>query len=101
MNVIKHPPCPDCDCATRLSDMPAGAAGCIRKIDAPERVADRLKAMGLCVGRNVVVVRSADPMLIKVFGSRLGVSTQLARTVCVERKDPGECHLQAGPGGGT
>ena len=99
MNTLTSSSCPDCDCSTRLSDMPAGAAGCIRRIDAPEHEADRLKAMGLCVGRNVVVVRSADPMLIKVFGSRLGVSTQLARVVCVERKDPGECHLQAGPGG--
>ena len=99
MNPTDTRTCIDCDCSTRLSDMPAGAAGCIRRIDAPEREADRLKAMGLCVGRNVVVVRSADPMLIKVFGSRLGVSTQLARVVCVVRKDPGECHLQAGPGG--
>ena len=92
-------PCVDCTCTNRLSELPAGAAGCIRKIDAPEDEADRLKSMGLCVGRNVVVVRSADPMLIKVFGSRLGVSTQLARLVCVERKDPAECHLQSGPGG--
>ena len=98
MNFSNTSPCADCSCAVRLSDLPAGAAGCIRKINAPESEADRLKSMGLCVGRNVVVVRAADPMLIKVFGSRLGVSTELAALVCVERKDPGECHLQAAAG---
>ncbi len=98
MTIPHSSPCADCGCATRLSEMPPGSAGCIRKIDAPDSEAARLKSMGLCVGRNVVVVRAADPMLIKVFGSRLGVSTNLAALVCVERKDPGECHLQAAAG---
>lgn len=76
---------------TRLSLLPEGSAGCIRQIDAPAAEADRLKSMGLCVGRTVVVGRTGNPMLVKVFGSRLGVSSQLAEAVWVERKDPADC----------
>lgn len=44
---------------------------------------DRLKSMGVCVGRRLMLVRSGDPMIVKVLGSRIGISARLARQVMV------------------
>ncbi len=46
--------------------------------------ADRLKAMGLCVGRKVELVKGGDPLIIRVLGSRLGLSARLAQRVRVD-----------------
>jgi Fe2+ transport system protein FeoA len=42
-------------------------------------------AMGLCVGREIDVVRQGNPLIVRVLGARIGVSGRLARRVIVER----------------
>jgi len=46
--------------------------------------ATRLKAMGVCVGRQVQLVRAGDPMIVRVLGTRVGISARLAAGVSVE-----------------
>ena len=45
----------------------------------------RLKALGICVGRRIEVFKSGDPLIIRVFGSRIGLSVALAAHVWIER----------------
>ena len=43
----------------------------------------RLKRLGICGERTVEVIQPGDPMVLKVVGSRLGVSRRLAESVIV------------------
>jgi Fe2+ transport system protein FeoA len=52
---------------------------------------DRLRALGVCEGRHVEVLKGGDPMILRVFGSRLGVGRALAARVVVARCEPAEC----------
>jgi Fe2+ transport system protein FeoA len=40
--------------------------------------------MGLCAGRGVEVVKRGDPMIVRVLGTRIGLSAALARHALVE-----------------
>jgi Fe2+ transport system protein FeoA len=42
----------------------------------------------------VELVRAGDPLILKVFGSRLGISAELAARVQVEICQPGHCALR-------
>lgn len=64
----------------------------IAAIDAPDDDIARLMAMGVCTGRKVELVKAGDPLILRVLGSRLGVSARLARRVWA---DP--CHDEACP----
>ena len=55
---------------------------------------DRLRAMGVCEGRHVEVLKGGDPMILRVFGSRLGVGRALAARVAVARCEGTECRAQ-------
>ena len=45
---------------------------------------DRLQAMGLCAGRRVQLLKCGDPLIVRVFGTRIGLSARLARRVYVD-----------------
>ena len=45
----------------------------------------RLQAMGLCLGREVQLIKRGDPLIVRVMGTRIGVSRRLAQRVFVER----------------
>ena len=57
--------------------------GLVAAVQAGEYEIERLKSMGVCVGRRLMLVRSGDPMIVKVLGSRIGISARLARSVMV------------------
>jgi Fe2+ transport system protein FeoA len=46
------------------------------------------------VGRRVELVKGGDPLILRVFGSRLGLSAALAARVRVEVCQPGHCALR-------
>ena len=46
-------------------------------------LADRLQIMGLCPGRHVKIIRTGDPLVIRVLETHLGVSAELARDIIV------------------
>ena len=44
----------------------------------------RLKSMGICLGRTLEVLKSGDPLIVKVYGTRIGLSARLAAEILVE-----------------
>lgn len=67
-----------------LDRLEPGRCGTVREVQAGDDETDRLKAMGVCEGRKVMVVRNGDPLILRVLGSRIGVSARLASRVLVE-----------------
>ena len=43
----------------------------------------RLKRLGICVGRSIQLISTGDPMIVRVCGSRIGLSRTLAEMVLV------------------
>ena len=64
-----------------LDEFRTGQCATICEVRADDREAGQLMAMGVCVGRTVVVLRRGDPLIVKVLGSRIGVSSRLASRV--------------------
>src|SRR5436309_1640139 len=60
-----------------------GRCGVVTAIDAADDDISRLMVMGVCVGRKVELVQAGDPLILRVLGSRIGVSARLARRVFV------------------
>jgi Fe2+ transport system protein FeoA len=61
-----------------------GQCGIVTALEAGEAEVERLKALGVCLGRKVMLVQAGDPLILKVLGSRIGVSARLAERVRVE-----------------
>ena len=56
---------------------------------------ERLMAMGVCRGRTVELVKGGNPLILRVFASRLGVSARLARRVLVTPCPDDGCEQRA------
>ena len=68
---------------TRLSEVKD--AGCYR-VDNVEDLgesSERLKRLGICQNRRLEVLQTGDPMVVRVVGSRVGLSRRLAQNVVV------------------
>ena len=74
------PGCLDLD-ARPLSGLQPMQVAVIERVDGDDDQADRLKSLGLCVGRKLQVVKLGDPLILRVLGSRLGLSRRLADRV--------------------
>jgi len=68
----------------RLGELPPRVCAVVRRVEAEDDSMDRLKALGICLGRQVELVKAGDPLIVRVFGSRLGISSRLANRVLVE-----------------
>ena len=68
-----------------LYELPSGSRAVVQHIDGRDEALRRLMAMGLCVGREIEVVRQGNPLILRLLGARIGVSGRLARRVVVER----------------
>ena len=71
---------------TRLDQLPAGARAVVQQIESADTAMHQLQAMGLCVGRQIEIVRQGNPLIVQLLGARVGVSGRLARHVIVERR---------------
>jgi Fe2+ transport system protein FeoA len=69
----------------------------VREIEGPDDDMERLMAMGVCAGRSVELVQTGDPLILKVFGSRIGLSARLAARVRVEPCAAAHPDLGCGP----
>ena len=78
----------------RLDELPVHVCAVVRSIATDDEDTQRLKTLGVCMGRRVEIVRTGDPLILKVFGSRLGLSATLATRVRVEVCQPGHCALR-------
>jgi Fe2+ transport system protein FeoA len=77
--------------AIRLDRLPPGLCATVSEVAAGEDETARLMAMGVCTGRRVMLVQNGDPLILKVLGSRIGVSARLAARVSVVPCDDGTC----------
>jgi len=66
-----------------LDEIQPEHCGLVAAVQAGEEEIDRLKSMGVCVGRRLMLIRPGDPMIVKVLGSRIGISARLAQQVMV------------------
>ncbi len=78
----------------RLDALPPRVCAVVRSITTDDEETQRLKTLGVCVGRRVELVRNGNPLVLKVFGSRLGLSAELAQRVHVEVCQPDHCGLR-------
>jgi len=74
---------PQTDATVRLDQLPAGQWALVTAIDTASRDAERLKIMGLCLGRRVQVVKAGDPLIVRVMDTHIGLATRLAEWVAV------------------
>jgi ferrous iron transport protein A len=75
---------PKAETLIRLGDLQPKVCAVVRRIETEDESMERLKALGICLGRQVELVKRGDPLIIRVFGSRLGISSRLANRVLVE-----------------
>ena len=66
-----------------LSQMSRGIAVC-RQVEGDGTHTTRLKRLGICEGRSLEVMQAGDPMILRVIGTSIGLSRQLASLVLVE-----------------
>lgn len=71
-----------------LHQLPPGTVARVTAVEAEPDDATRLKALGLCVGRQVSLVKAGDPLVVRVLGARVGISARLATGVLVEPDSP-------------
>jgi Fe2+ transport system protein FeoA len=77
----------------RLDRLPPRTCAIIRRIETDSEDIQRLKMLGVCVGRQIEIVKSGDPLIIKIFGSRIGLSASLAASVWLEVCETSRCAL--------
>jgi len=78
----------------RLDKIPARQCAVVRRIETGGDDMQRLKTLGICVGRRIEIIKPGDPMIVRVFGSRLGLSASLASGVWLEVCTPDHCALR-------
>ena len=66
-----------------LDQLVMGRCATVSGVQAAPEDAQRLKAMGVCAGREVMLIKSGDPLILRVLGTRIGISGRLAATVQV------------------
>lgn len=69
---------------TSLAAMGQMQVGVVVDVQADDVDAARLKALGICQGRRIQLVKSGDPLILRVLGTRVGLSARLARGITVE-----------------
>jgi ferrous iron transport protein A len=78
----------------RLDQLSPRQCAVVRRIETGGEDMQRLKTLGICVGRRLEVVRTGDPLIVRVFGSRLGLSASLASSVWLEVCTPDHCAMR-------
>ena len=78
----------------RLDELALRVCAVVRSVETDDEDTLRLKTLGVCVGRRVELVRAGNPLILKIFGSRLGLSAELAARVTVEVCQPGHCAMR-------
>lgn len=67
-----------------LAQLRRGDTGRITEVAVSNADGTRLKALGLCAGRNLRVVSSGNPLIVSVLGARVGLSAAIAQHVSVQ-----------------
>jgi Fe2+ transport system protein FeoA len=70
-------------CAPSISslvDLQPGDCGVVTDLGLG-KTSTRLQSMGICMGRTVELVKKGDPLILKVYGTRIGLSGRLASQI--------------------
>ncbi|NDY96848.1 FeoA family protein [Wenzhouxiangella limi] len=67
-----------------LSRLPSGHVARVRALPNDDEPYLRLRAMGLCEGRKIEVIRHGSRMIVSLSGVRIGVDRRLAEAIEVE-----------------
>jgi Fe2+ transport system protein FeoA len=78
----------------RLDELPPRTCAVIRRIETGSEEMQRLQSLGVCVGRQIEIIKSGDPLIVRVFGSHLGLAASLASHVWLEVCEPSHCAFQ-------
>ncbi len=76
-----------------LSQLRSGAAAVVSEVRGAASDVSRLQALGVCQGRRVEMMQAGDPLIVRVVGSKVGLSHRLAESVIVCTET---CPTQAG-----
>jgi len=79
-----------------LNELKPHQCGVVQEVEAPDEELERLMAMGVCGGRTVELVQVGDPLILKVYGTRVGVSARLAARIKVVSCTAECCGLDVG-----
>ena len=66
-----------------LSELAPNSVARVAELQVISEDATRLKAMGICEGRQIQLLRAGDPLILRVLGARVGLSARLAAGVRV------------------
>lgn len=66
-----------------LTSLRPRQCGTVERVEAQDSDLERLMAMGVCGGRTVELIQVGDPLILKVYGTRVGVSARLAARIRV------------------
>ena len=66
-----------------LSQLRSGAAAVVSEVRGAASDVSRLQALGVCQGRRVEMMQAGDPLIVRVVGSKVGLSHRLAESVIV------------------
>ncbi|MGB7345177.1 MAG: FeoA family protein [Pirellulaceae bacterium] len=80
-------PAPIAPVVDRLSSAQVGNFVCVG-VDADGQSQTRMKSLGICEGRTLELISVGDPMIVRVSGSRVGLSRALASYVSVSHPSP-------------
>ena len=78
----------------QLSELLPKRCAIVSRIETDGEDIQRLKALGVCIGRRIEVIKQGDPLIIRVFSSRLGISASLAAQVWLEVCAPDHCAMR-------
>lgn len=77
--------------AVSLDSLDRGVCAVVAEVIGDSDDIRKLKAMGICAGRRLEVIKRGDPMILRVFGSRIGLSRRLAACVSVQPCNQLDC----------
>ncbi len=70
---------------TPLADLRPGDTGIVRTVATGQpELRDRMRAMGLCEGRRLHVLRTGPRLIVVTMGTRIGLARELARDLLLE-----------------
>lgn len=67
-----------------LADIEPGTSGLIKDMDLPKETSTRLAGLGICKGRNIHVVKRGEPVIVRTYGSRVGLAASLANQILMD-----------------
>lgn len=66
-----------------LTEARPGEVCRVEAVAAPPEHAARMAGLGVSVGRQLRIVRMGEPMVVQVYGSRIGLARAIASQICV------------------